>query len=241
MRVCVGGSIENISSGVIANSINIAQSSKFGVGGVSFREQNKVGKYVDTLAFGAYKKYIFEKIGGYDQELVRNQDDEFNFRLIQSGEKIWLDPSIKSKYHCRNSYYKLFLQYFSYGLFKVRVIQKRRSFASLRHLIPSIFVLSFFSSLIMSIYELSHIPFIFISVVYVFSSFLFSMLEVFKLQTYGGIFPLILSPFLIMISYLILHFSYGLGFLYGLVKFSLKWRKNNIVDSLYIKKNKNMN
>ena len=105
---CVGGATDHIALGVIGQSINLGQSSKFGAGGVPFREGVDKGRYVDTLAFGAYKREVFEKFGGYDEELVRNQDDEFNFRLIQNGGEIWLDPSIKSKYFARNSFIKLF-------------------------------------------------------------------------------------------------------------------------------------
>jgi len=54
---------------------------------VAFRGGVKEGKYVDTLAFGVYRREVFEKIGGYDEELVRNQDDEFNFCLIQNSGK----------------------------------------------------------------------------------------------------------------------------------------------------------
>ena len=57
---CVGGPIINSAKGIVGKSINIAQSSKFGVGGASFREKITKGKYVDTLAFGAYKRNIFE-------------------------------------------------------------------------------------------------------------------------------------------------------------------------------------
>ncbi len=59
------------------------------MGGVSFRKNVEKGQYVDTLAFGAYKREVFDKLGGYDEELVRNQDDEFNFRMIQNDGKIW--------------------------------------------------------------------------------------------------------------------------------------------------------
>ena len=87
------------SFGIIGNSIRIAQSSIFGVGGVSFRNKRSKANFVQTLAFGAYKREIFELIGGYDEELIKNQDDEFNFRMNQKGYKIWLDPDIKSYYH----------------------------------------------------------------------------------------------------------------------------------------------
>ena len=49
--------------------------------------ENKKGQFVDTLAFGAYKRDVFKRLGGYDQELKKNQDDEFNYRLIQKKEK----------------------------------------------------------------------------------------------------------------------------------------------------------
>ena len=122
---CVGGATKHKSYSIIGNAISIAQTSRFGVGGVLFRTGVKHGQYVDTLAFGAYKKEVFEKIGGYDEELVRNQDDEFNFRLIQNGGKIWLDPSIRSAYYSRSTFIGLFKQYFQYGFYKIRVIQKR--------------------------------------------------------------------------------------------------------------------
>ena len=94
---CVGGTTEHVASGLEGKSIKMAQSSFFGVGGVSFRKNVEKGQYVDTLAFGAYKREVFDQLGGYDEELVRNQDDEFNFRMIQNDMIIWLDPSIKSE------------------------------------------------------------------------------------------------------------------------------------------------
>ena len=81
---CVGGATEHVASGLVGKSIKLAQSSFFGVGGVSFRKNVEKGQYVDTLAFGAYKREVFDQLGGYDEELVRNQDDEFNFRMIQN-------------------------------------------------------------------------------------------------------------------------------------------------------------
>ena len=152
--VCVGGATEHVASGFIGSSIKIAQSSIFGVGGAAFRQGLTGGEFVDTLAFGAYKRAVFEELGGYDEELVRNQDDEFNFRLIQNGGKIWLDPSINSKYFPRTSFVKLFKQYFQYGFYKIRVMQKRRGIASLRHLVPALFIIAIITVLIYSLYVL---------------------------------------------------------------------------------------
>ena len=101
----------------------MATSSIFGVGNSYFHFSSK-SRYVDTVFLGAWRKEMFYKYGGFDEELVRNQDDEFNFRLTQNGEKIWLDTSIKSIYFPRNSLKKLFKQYFQYGFYKIRLLQK---------------------------------------------------------------------------------------------------------------------
>ena len=111
----VGGIIETIAIGTIGQSIARAQSSWFGVGGVKFRDSStNKSTYVDTLAFGAHKRELFSEIGGYDEDMVYNQDDEFNCRAIQAGKKIWMDPSIKSKYYSRSTYTKLFKQYIEF-------------------------------------------------------------------------------------------------------------------------------
>ena len=141
--------IETISTGSVGRAIALAQSSWFGVGGVKFRsiELNE-GCFVDSLAFGAHRREIFAEIGGYDEEMNSNQDDEFNLRAIQAGKKIWMDPSIKTKYNSRSSFIMLFKQYFNYGYYKVRGIQKRRQVIAIRHLIPTAFIIGLIVSLI---------------------------------------------------------------------------------------------
>jgi len=177
------------------------------------------------LAFGAYKREVFEKLGGYDEELVRNQDDEFNFRLIQSGGKIWLDPSIKSSYTPRSSFIGLIKQYFQYGFYKIRVMQKRRGFASWRHLVPGLFV----SSLLLSFFfyfqyensislKLILIPYIGFSLGFTLSSFFNSFTD-------------IASTLILPITYFILHFSYGLGFILGFLYFWNKWNDREVIDT----------
>ena len=226
---CVGGATDHIALGVIGQSINLGQSSKFGAGGVPFREGVDKGRYVDTLAFGAYKREVFEKFGGYDEELVRNQDDEFNFRLIQNGGEIWLDPSIKSKYFARNSFIKLFKQYFQYGFYKIRVMQKRRAFASWRHLVPGIFVLSLFVGLFLCFINNSPTLITIIGVPYVLLSLIFSIAELFKSPKH--VFSIIFLPF----TYFILHFSYGLGFLLGILYYWNKWNNTEVKDAHFDK------
>ena len=153
----VGGVIETISTGIIGKAISIAQSSWFGVGGVKFRRVSlEKSGFVDSLAFGAHKRELFAEIGGYDEDMVYNQDDEFNFRVIQAGKKIWVDPTIRTKYFARSSFGKLFKQYFNYGCYKIRGIQKRKQLFSIRHLIPFVFIMGLFSTIIYGLIINSH-------------------------------------------------------------------------------------
>lgn len=138
----VGGPWVARGMGVIGNAIASAFQSPFSFGGTRGHNPDYEGT-VETVYLGCWPRTVFDRIGLFDEELVRNQDDEFNLRLIRSGGKIWQSPAIKSWYIPRGSLSALFRQYMQYGYWKVRVIQKHRLPASVRHLIPGCFVLSF--------------------------------------------------------------------------------------------------
>ena len=217
----VGGVIETISSGLIGNAISISQSSGFGVGGVRFRNKDsKKAGYVNTLAFGAHRREIFADIGGYDEEMICNQDDEFNFRAIQAGKKIWIDPTIKTKYYSRSNFLKLFKQYFNYGCYKVRGIQKRGQVFSIRHIIPSIFIIALISTLNIGFFL--QLPWITFSVVFLY--LFFNLSASIYLAASLGLIPLI------SFAFLILHFGYGIGFIVGLFRFINKWENTELKD-----------
>ena len=206
---CVGGLQKSFAKGLIGKSIALATSSLFGVGSAKFRYSEKAG-WSDTVYLGAYKKEVFSKIGYFDEELVCNQDDEFNYRLIQASGKIYLEPSIKTIYYCRTNLKDLARQYFRYGFWKVRVFQKRGKIISYRHIIPSIFVLVLLISLILSIVMRTNFYFFIVFIPYLIINLFFSILGSRK-----DISTLFLLPF----CFFIIHFSYGLGFLLGLWKF----------------------
>lgn len=223
---CVGGSTYHDSSTIIGDCISTAQSSRFGAGGASFRTGVRKGMFVDTLAFGAYQRDVFLDNGGYDEELIRNQDEEFNFRLIQNGGKIWIDPSIKSTYFVRDSILKLFKQYYYYGFFKVRVIQKTKALISLRHLVPALFVLTIISSSWVSYYNIN-LPLKLLLGTYFSVNIIFSLYESIRKDFK----PLILLPFV----YFFMHISYGVGFIVGLFYFLNKWGNFGLVDDHFDK------
>jgi len=206
---CVGGAIETIGETYTARSIAFAQSSPFGVGGARFRYSNRA-EYVDTLAFGAYRREVFDRIGLFDEELVRNQDDEFNFRLTRAGGKIWLDPQIKSVYYSRGTLRGLWKQYFEYGFWKVRVMQKHGRPASLRHLVPALFVLALCAAFVGTLVTQQWIWFGLIALPYVLASVTASLVTAARRDWR----TLPLLP----LVFFVLHCAYGVGFLFGLVR-----------------------
>ena len=203
---CVGGVIENIHENKVSAIISGAMSSQFGVGNAHFRTGLKEG-FVDTVAFGAYKRSLFDEIGMFDETLTRNQDDEFNYRLHKFGFKIYLNKKIKCQYFVRGSMRKLFRQYFQYGFWKVVVNKKHSTVTSVRQLAPLFFV-SF----------LMFFPFLLII------SVRFWIIYVFILALYFIIIStasLRQNPirfwFTSMLSFLTLHLAYGSGYLWALI------------------------
>jgi len=220
--MCVGGVLENVYANDTSKTIGYAMSSPFGVGNAHFRTGTKKG-YVDTVAFGAYRKEIFEKVGLFDEQLIRNQDDEFNYRITSSGYKIYLDPEIKCKYFVRASYGKLFSQYYQYGYWKVYVNKLHKTVTTGRQLVPALFVL-----------YLLILPFSCIigGPVCVFSS-LFLFLYLVFAMTFASIKssnPLILIK--IVYTFLILHLGYGIGYLKGILDFLILGRSIRKTETL---------
>jgi succinoglycan biosynthesis protein ExoA len=136
----VGGPWVAKAEGWLGRAIATAFQSPFSAGDAHGHNASYEGTH-DTVYLGCWPREVFDKVGFFDEELVRNQDDEFNLRLMRAGGKIWQSPRIRSWYRPRESLRALFRQYAQYGYWKVRVIQKHRLPTSVRHLVPASFVL----------------------------------------------------------------------------------------------------
>ncbi|HWX21805.1 MAG TPA: glycosyltransferase family 2 protein [Candidatus Binatia bacterium] len=131
----VGGPMRTTAKTYMERAIRAVFHSAFAIGGARSHLTGYEG-YVDTVIYGCWEKGLFERIGYFDEELVRNQDDEHNFRLTRAGGKIYQATRICSWYHVRGSLKALFRQYMQYGYWKVLVVRKHRMPASRRHLVP---------------------------------------------------------------------------------------------------------
>lgn len=211
---CVGGIILNQYENEVAEWIGMAMASPFGVGGVTFRTGGKDG-YVDTVAFGAYRAEVFEKVGYFDEDLVRNQDDEFNFRVIKGGYKIWFTEKIVSNYFVRGSYPKLYKQYYQYGYWKVFVNVKHQTVTTLRQLVPAFFVLYLWLTAVSLIFPLTFAFNALFGIVYIAGGLYFARK---KTESWR-------SQLQVLKTFFILHYSYGLGYLNGVKDFLILRRK----------------
>ncbi|WP_160164457.1 glycosyltransferase family 2 protein [Pedosphaera parvula] len=139
----VGGTLVPIGSGYIQSAIGAAYYSPVGIGGTALKAVDGVEtvREVDAVHGGCWRVERLRKVGGFDEEMVRNQDDELSFRLRKASGRIYQCTSIKVKYHVRDSFKKLFMQFAQYGYWKVRVVKKHPKQASARHFVPALFVL----------------------------------------------------------------------------------------------------
>ncbi|HEY3312231.1 MAG TPA: glycosyltransferase family 2 protein [Anaerolineales bacterium] len=211
----VGGPMESLGTTRIAKIIAIGMSSLFGVGNSVFRTVTGKSMLVDTVPFPAYTRQIIDRAGGYDEELVRNQDDEYNYRIRELGGKILLAIDVRSKYFSRTSLAGLWGQYFQYGFWKVRVLQKHPLQMSSRQFVPPVFVLALLLSALLALLPLSR-PY---ASIVPFSYLIANLGAAFWIASRRRWASLPLLP----IIFAILHLSYGLGFLVGMVKFSGRW------------------
>lgn len=213
---CVGGPIETIGESLRAKAIAAAMSSRFGVGGSAFRCVTDRRMLVDTVAFPAYRREILEKNGAFNEELVRNQDDEFNYRIRKNGGRILLAPDVVSRYYSRNNFKSLWRQYFQYGYWKIRVLQLHPAQMSLRQFVPFAFVTALILASVFAVFSdigkycLAGLAGSYLIANLAAAAFIARRIKFSALPS-------------ISLSFAILHFSYGFGFIAGLFAFRRKW------------------
>jgi cellulose synthase/poly-beta-1,6-N-acetylglucosamine synthase-like glycosyltransferase len=202
--------------GFIDKAVVSALSSSFGVGNAKYRTgstKNKEVEYVDTGAYGCYKRSVFENVGLFNENLSRGQDMEFNLRLKMAGGKTILVPDAVVYYSARSDFNSFCKHNFRNGVWTILPFQYSTSLpVSLRHLVPLAFVSSLIISGILSpFFQIFFLLFLFITGSYGTCNIYFSARTALRKKDirYFFIMPAIYSS---------LHITYGLGSLYGLLK-----------------------
>lgn len=186
-------------------------SNKFGVGNSTFRTGIDHEQEVETVPFGCWPRYVFNKYGKYDERLVRNQDIELNKRIHRGGGKIYILPDTFCTYLARETWSALAKNNYENGKWNILTVYYTRLFSSLslRHFIPLIFVLSLVLPLLMA---LIWWPFSLISVSSLLAYLCLLSVVSLKLTVTKEI-----NFFYLLISFFVLHISYGFGSLVGVL------------------------
>jgi len=205
-------------TGLIAASLALVLSTPIGVGGSAFRVASpEIPESVDTVPFGCWRRSIFDLIGVFDTDLVRNQDDEFNQRILKYGFEVHLLPGPKVIYFGRAELLSHIRMFYQYGLFKPLVNKKIGKITTLRQLAPVALVVFLLTNLLLTL----ALPAISImSGIVVLGAYL--VLAPFFLSNYSGCKFSIYIPFVCCL--ILTHLAYGVGYLKGFV-FGLSEKK----------------
>jgi glycosyltransferase involved in cell wall biosynthesis len=208
-----------------AYAIATALSSLFGVGNAYYRLDIKEIRKTDTVPFGCFRRSVFDRIGMYDEDLLRNQDDELNARIIQNGGRIFLIPEVAINYFARAKIKSLAKMFFQYAYFKPLVNTKLKRPATLRQFVPPLFVLyilcgwtAVFISPVLFFFYLGGIG------IYLLFNLGFSIRNAFGRRKWN---LLLYLPCIFLFQ----HLSYGIGYLKGIVTFALLKRSPGTVSS----------
>jgi succinoglycan biosynthesis protein ExoA len=144
---CAGGPITSRGHTRFGKAVAVAMSHPLGVGNAKHRFPDYDG-YAEAVCFPVIRRTIFDTVGLFDEALVRNQDDEFYYRVALAGEKTFLLRRARCTYFVRDTPAALFRQYFQYGFWRLAVVKKHRAPASIRQLIPAAFVVMLCASLV---------------------------------------------------------------------------------------------
>lgn len=210
---CIGGRVENVYQNYEGKVIAHAMATSLGMGLGNFRTIHQSG-FVDTVGTPMYPYRVFEKIGFFDEQLIRNQDDDFNYRVTKAGGKIYFDAGISLKYYVRGNYKNLWKQFYQYGYWKVYVNQKHKAVTTFRQLVPPAFVVYLFLFLASWLFggmigAVSSLPLLLYLALVTYVSYDITSRD--QSLKFGDVFK----------TFPILHISYGLGYLKGVFDFLL--------------------
>lgn len=199
-------------------AIAICSSHPFGTG----PSLHKIGcdsiTETDTVPFGCFKREVFDKIGLFDEDMLRNEDEELNGRITRQGGKIFLIPEVEMRYMARDRIDRMIKMFYQYGLWKPLVNRKVGNAVSYRQFAPPSFVAFVILGLVLSIFipAIRYVVFP-ILLLYLTIIFIIGIIETFKHKRIG---LLLMVP----LTFICIHFAYGTGYLKGF--FSLMGKKS---------------
>ena len=213
---------------LVSETIADAVSHPFGIGGSHHRIVLDGPRETDTVPYGCFKKLIFGEVGGFDEDMLRNEDEEFNGRLLKAGKKIVILPHVMIEYYARKSLRDTWTMFYQYGHYKPLVLKKLGKLVSVRQLVPPLFVLYLVA--IVSITGISRSvlwPLFLPLAAYLLVNGLVCLRQQ-RLRSKGGNYGVVL-----FVTFLTIHVSYGIGYLRGVLDFLIMGRERRLKGKDY--------
>ncbi|MBI4307954.1 MAG: glycosyltransferase [Chloroflexi bacterium] len=208
----VGGLMRAMREGYVGKAIALAHHCRFGLGGGRFHHATQEEE-ADTVYMGAFRRDVFDRVGLFNEDLLRGQDIEMNYRIRRAGGRVLLAPAIRSSYRNRSTLGGLWRQYVANGMWNVRVAQVAPGALSLRHWVPLAFVLALVGALLLALTSVGVTPLLLLVGLYLLLALGFSA----GLTIRHGLRFLFVLPAV----FACLHVSYGVGYLAGFWRFAL--------------------
>lgn len=207
----VGGYRPNVieGEGALPRLLLLAESSMFGSSIASYR-RNAKKTYTNSLFHAAYRRSVFAKVGGYNENLARTEDNEMHYRMRQAGYRLCFDPEIVSYQQTRPTLKRMLKQKYANGYWIGLTVGICPKCLSLFHFVPFVFVMGI---LFTSMLALFHMPFFAMLMwgAYGLVAILMSILSILPEKKH-------MIQILLPILFLLLHVSYGVGTLVGLIQ-----------------------
>jgi succinoglycan biosynthesis protein ExoA len=206
----VGGPTQHVGRNAFAKAVAIAMSHRGGVGTASHRFANFEG-YADGVQFPAYRRWLFDRVGLFDEVMVRTEDDELSYRISKAGGKTYVSPRVKYQYYVRDTPRKLFQQYLQYSFWRIPVVRKHGRPTTVRQTVPPLFFLAMFVLLAIGIWLRNPIVALALPVAYVTTLVAIGISTIpragFKVAA------------LVPVALVTMHVAYAIGISYGIFSY----------------------
>lgn len=186
-----------------------AETSMFGSSIADYRRQSK-DRCVNSIFHGAYRREVFDKIGGYNEKLTRTEDNDIHYRMREAGFDIHFHSDIISYQHIRSTFKKMIKQKYLNGYWIGMTMGINPKCFSLYHFVPFAFIIGIILTTVLSFMGFWQLSALMWSLYVLFA--VFNTVSSFIRDNFNP-FDLLL-PFV----YFTLHMAYGMGTLIGLIK-----------------------
>lgn len=178
---------------------------------INSSRRSETKTYINTMFHASYRREVFEKVGHFNEKLIRTEDNEMHYRIREAGYKLLYDPEIISYQYARSSLKRMIKQKFGNGYWIGQTVKVCPRCLSLYHFVPLAFVLAIIVTSVIAVFGFPWLSLIMWGLygLFAFVSMIIAMIND------GFSFAMLLMPAI----FLVLHVSYGIGTLCGLLNF----------------------